>query len=155
VQPLVDRAMRLTPILQRLFREWDELDQREWLGAFSPPTAFPQLPQRHLDLHSGMDDERLRKQLAENLELYEALAVTMFAKALESVPGVELDPTAQINPYAISLDPQALGTGWPVRRQRLLARTGGRAAASSQLLDGAAGSQALPAPAQGPAAAHA
>jgi flavin-dependent dehydrogenase len=105
VQPLVDRAMRLTPILQRMFREWDELDHREWLGAFSPPTAFPQLPQRHLDLHSGMDDERLRAQLAENVELYEALAVTMFAKAAESLPGVELDPEAPINPYAISLDP--------------------------------------------------
>jgi flavin-dependent dehydrogenase len=106
VQPLVDRAMRLTPILQQLFREWDELDHREWLGAFSPPTAFPQLPQRHLDLHSGMDDERLRAQLAENVELYEALAVTMFAKAAESLPGAEeLDPEAPINPYAISLDP--------------------------------------------------
>ncbi len=109
VQPLVDRAMRLTPILQLLFREWDELDHREWLGAFSPPTAFPQLPQRHLDLHSGMDDERLRAQLAENVELYEALAVTMFAKATESLPdtaeGAALDPEAPINPYAISLDP--------------------------------------------------
>jgi flavin-dependent dehydrogenase len=109
VQPLVDRAMRLTPILQRFFREWDELDHREWLGAFSPPTAFPQLPQRHLDLHSGMDDERLRAQLAENVELYEALAVTMFAKAAESLPpgaAEALDPEAPINPYAISLDPQ-------------------------------------------------
>ncbi len=106
VQPLVDRAMRLTPILQRLFAEWDELDHREWLGAFSPPTAFPQLPQRHLDLHSGMDDDHLRTQLAENIELYEALAVTMFAKAAESLPGVELDPDQPINPYAISLDPE-------------------------------------------------
>jgi flavin-dependent dehydrogenase len=109
VQPLLDRAMRLTPILQRFFREWDELDHREWLGAFSPPTAFPQLPQRHLDLHSGMDDERLRAQLAENIELYEALAVTMFAKATESLPGAgaaELDPEAPINPYAIGLDPK-------------------------------------------------
>jgi flavin-dependent dehydrogenase len=105
VQPLVERAMRLTPILQRLFREWDALDHREWLGAFSPPTAFPQLPQRHLDLHSGMDDDRLRAQLAENVELYEALAVTMFAKAAESLPGVELDPDAPIDPYAIGLDP--------------------------------------------------
>ncbi|MGH2854762.1 MAG: NAD(P)/FAD-dependent oxidoreductase, partial [Solirubrobacteraceae bacterium] len=106
VQPLVERAMGLTPILQRLFHEWDELDHREWLGAFSPPTAFPQLPQRHLDLHSGMDDDRLRAQLAENVELYEALAVTMFAKAAESLePGVQLDPEAPINPYAISLDP--------------------------------------------------
>ncbi len=105
VQPLVDRAMGLTPILQGLFREWDELDHREWLGAFSPPTAFPQLPQRHLDLHSGMDDDRLRAQLAENVELYEALAVTMFAKAAESLPGVALDPEAPLNPYAISLDP--------------------------------------------------
>jgi flavin-dependent dehydrogenase len=105
VQPLVARAMRLTPLLQRLFREWDALDHREWLGAFSPPTAFPQLPQRHLDLHSGMDDERLRAQLAENVELYEALAVTMFAKAAESLPGVQLDPEAPINPYAIGLDP--------------------------------------------------
>ncbi len=105
VQPLVDRAMRLTPILQRLFCEWDELDYREWLGAFSPPTAFPQLPQRHLDLHSGMDDDRLRAQLQENIELYEALAVTMFAKAVESLPDAQLDPEVAINPYAISLDP--------------------------------------------------
>ena len=106
VQPLVERAMRLTPILQKLFRAWDELDHREWLGAFSPPTAFPQLPQRHLDLHSGMDDDRLRAQLAENVELYEALAVTMFAKAAESLPGVQLDPETPINPYAIGLDPK-------------------------------------------------
>jgi hypothetical protein len=105
VQPLVDRAMRLTPILQRLFREWDELDHREWLGAFSPPTAFPQLRQRHDDLDSGMDDDQLRAQLAENIELYEALAITMFAKATESLPGVQLDPEAPINPYALSLDP--------------------------------------------------
>jgi flavin-dependent dehydrogenase len=107
VRPLVDRAMRLTPILQSMFREWDALDHREWLGAFSPPTAFPQLPQRHLDLHAGMDDERLRAQLAENVELYEALAITMFVKAVESLPdGAELDPEAPINPYAISLDPK-------------------------------------------------
>ena len=56
-----------------------------------------------------MDDERLRAQLAENIELYEALAVTMFAKAVESLPstaGTELDLEAPINPYAISLDPK-------------------------------------------------
>ncbi len=107
VQPFVDRAMRLTPILQRLFREWDALENREWLGAYSPPTAFPELKRRHLDLHADMDDERLRAQLAENIELYEALAVTIFAKAVESLgPGVQLDPEAPVNPYAISLDPQ-------------------------------------------------
>jgi hypothetical protein len=105
VQPLIDRAMRLTPIVQRLFREWDAVEQREWRGVFSAPTAYPQLFQRHIDLHAGMDDERLRKQLAKNVDLYEATAVLLMAKALEAMPDVELDPTAEINAYAVSLDP--------------------------------------------------
>jgi flavin-dependent dehydrogenase len=105
VQPLIDRAMRLTPIVQRLFREWDAVEQREWRGVFSAPTAYPQLFQRHIDLHAGMDDERLRKQLAKNVDLYEATAVLLMAKALEAMPDVQLDPTAEINAYAVSLDP--------------------------------------------------
>jgi flavin-dependent dehydrogenase len=105
VQPLIDRAWKINAILQRLFREWNEIEQVEWRGAFSEPTSFPPLFRRHLELHANYGDDRLRKALATNADLYEKVAILMFGKAAERLPDAELDPDAAINPYAISLDP--------------------------------------------------
>ncbi|MGH2933591.1 MAG: NAD(P)/FAD-dependent oxidoreductase [Gaiellaceae bacterium] len=104
VQPIVDRAWSINAVLQRLFREWNDVEQSEWRRAFSEPTSFPQLFRRHLELHGNLSDDRLKSALAKNIDLYEATAVLVFGKAMESVPDIELDPNARINPYAVTLD---------------------------------------------------
>ena len=57
-------------------------------------------------LKPGYDDDALRALPASHLEMVEAMAVQIFHKAaaaLEQPP----DPTVMVNPYAVSLDPDA------------------------------------------------
>jgi flavin-dependent dehydrogenase len=105
VGPDVERIWRLNERLERLFREWNALESREWRRAYVPTLAFPALGGRHLDLQNTYGDDELKAKIADNAELMEAVAVAVFHKAAGALDGDAPDEDAAINPYAIGLDP--------------------------------------------------
>ena len=105
VMPNLARFWRASGRLELLFRDWFRLAGREYRRAFVAPTGFPSMGMRHVELAAGFDDDALKAKIAENADLYEAVAVLIFHKAAGSLPGGPPDPDARINPTAISLDP--------------------------------------------------
>jgi flavin-dependent dehydrogenase len=105
VWPDVDRIWRTNAQLERLYRQWHELDDRRWRRGHVPGLTFPGYGQRHLDLLQTYDDETLKNKIAENAELMEAIAVTIFMHAGGSLDAGLPGDDATVNPYAIGLDP--------------------------------------------------
>ena len=105
VLPDLERFWRVSERLELLFRDWFRAGAKEYHRAFVAPTGFPSMGLRHVELVSGFDDDALAEKIAENADLYEAVAVLIFHKACESLPDGPPDPEAKINPAAISLDP--------------------------------------------------
>jgi flavin-dependent dehydrogenase len=108
VQPHLDRGMELARRVQQLFRDWNQVENREYPGVFVNAAAFPGLVQRHIDLAAELDDDALRARFAENSDLLESLAVVIFHKAASALPDGAPEADRKINPYAVSLDP----SGW-------------------------------------------
>jgi flavin-dependent dehydrogenase len=105
VQPYMDRGWELARRVQQVFRDWNEVENRDYPGVFVNAAAFPGLVQRHIDLGAGLDDETVRARFAENAELLEAIAVVIFHKAASALPDGAPEADRKINPYAVSLDP--------------------------------------------------
>jgi hypothetical protein len=105
VMPDLERFWALNERLEQMFRDWFEIGAREYHRAFVAPTGFPSMGLRHVELAANFDDEALRAKIAENADLFEAVAVAIFHKAAQSLPEGAPDPDAKIDPYAIGLDP--------------------------------------------------
>jgi hypothetical protein len=75
VRPDVDRIWALNRRLRRMFREWQELESREWRRAYVSPVSFPAMLERHIELVAGFDDETLKLKLRSNADLMEAYNV--------------------------------------------------------------------------------
>jgi hypothetical protein len=88
-----------------MYREWNELESREWRRAMVPTQAFPAMFERHTDMIAGFDDEALKARLAANADLMEAYAVLAFQRAATNLGDSALGEDEKINPYAVSLDP--------------------------------------------------
>ena len=102
--PYIERAIPLLARVEGFLREWHALDQREWQGV-SVLTKFQPMRDRQVDLVTPMDDETFSASFRRNVELLEALAVTLFHYAARLLP--EQPPEdARINPRAISLKPE-------------------------------------------------
>jgi flavin-dependent dehydrogenase len=105
VRPDVERMWAITRRLEAMYREWNELEAREWRRAIVPTQAFPAMFERHTDMVAGFDEEALKARMAENADLMEAYAVLAFHRAAtnlgDAAPGVD----EKINPYAVSLNP--------------------------------------------------
>jgi flavin-dependent dehydrogenase len=106
VRPDLERFWAINVRLEQMFRDWFAIGAREYHRAFVAPTGFPSMGLRHVELAAGFDDEALKAKVAENADLYEAVAVLIFHKAAESLPDGGPDPDQKINPYAISLKPE-------------------------------------------------
>jgi flavin-dependent dehydrogenase len=106
IRPDIDRINALSQRLERVYRDWHDLDHgRDWTGIWvSPPTVEP-LRDRVVDLATPMDDDALRQRFADNVGVYEAIAVAMFARAARALPDAPDLGGKAINPYAVSLDP--------------------------------------------------
>jgi len=91
------------PELEALYRDWHKLDPSEWHDGFAG--LFPCLRERQAEILAGFTDERLAAQLAANADLMEACAVLIFAQAAKSLGDAAPPPNANLNPYAVSLDP--------------------------------------------------
>jgi flavin-dependent dehydrogenase len=105
VRPDVERIWALVRRLEGLFREWHELDSREWRRGYVGVTDFPALIQRHVELAIPMDDDALKAKIAANADLLEAVAVLIFNKAAKSLGDAAPDEDVRIDPYKVSLDP--------------------------------------------------
>ena len=90
--------------LEQMFRDWHGLGQLEWRDGFISHRSCPAFWQFHLDLEESFDDEALKQRYKHNAEVLRAFAVVLFHKAVERL-GESIDPDRQINPDAISLDP--------------------------------------------------
>jgi flavin-dependent dehydrogenase len=105
VRPDVERMWTMTRVLEAMFREWHELESREWRRAMVPTQDFPAMFDRHKDMIAGFDDEQLKARLAANADLLEAYAVLAFNRAASNLGDAAPGEDQKINPNAISLDP--------------------------------------------------
>jgi flavin-dependent dehydrogenase len=105
VQGDVRRIYATGARIEDLFRDWHKLGQREWEDAFIANKTFPAFWEMHLDMGRELDDDALKKRIAENADVLEAVAVVIFHKALEMLSDHTIDADTKIKPQAIGLDP--------------------------------------------------
>lgn len=105
VSDQLDRGSALNQRIQAFFREWHAIDDREVAGVYVPLIPFGAVAFRRIDLERPLDADGLRALIAENLERMEGMAVAMFHKACERLPGADVSAERAVDPYAISLDP--------------------------------------------------
>ena len=97
------RLHRLNLNMQRLFREWNEIEQRPLTG---PPAGVNQLLRDAIArLNAEVDDEGIRDALRTQVSIAEAMAVALFYRAAQALdePPPEDKP---LNPYAVGLKPE-------------------------------------------------
>jgi hypothetical protein len=102
----VDRLYTLNIRMQRLFREWSELERprSEHPSGITRPSQA--MIEGFIGLVQDYSDDELRETIARQVKTAEAMAVAFFhrAAALLSEPP---DPARAVNPYAVSLRPDA------------------------------------------------
>ncbi len=105
VRPDMERMWAIITRLEPMYREWNELEAREWRRAMVPSSAFPAMFDRHRDMVAGFDDDALKERMRKNADLLEAYAVLAFNRAARNLGDVAPGEDEKINPYAVSLDP--------------------------------------------------
>jgi flavin-dependent dehydrogenase len=106
VEEDLDRMYRLNINMQKLFREWHQLDRERPTPAVRPKFMhiYKPPPLSKL-LEAAEGDDRLREHLHRERQTLEALAVALFHRAAADLP--EPPPTDRaINPYAVGLRPE-------------------------------------------------
>jgi flavin-dependent dehydrogenase len=105
VRPDMERMWAIITRLEPMYREWNELEQREWRRAMVPSAAFPAMFDRHRDMIAGFDDDAIKARMRVNADLLEAYAVLAFNRAARNLGDAAPGEDEKINPYAVSLDP--------------------------------------------------
>ena len=105
LRPDVERIWSISRRLEAMYREWNDLESREWRRALVSTGAFPAMFERHTDMVGGFDDETLKAKLASTADLMEAYAVLAFNRAATALGDAAPGEDQKINPYAVSLDP--------------------------------------------------
>ncbi len=105
VRPDVERMWAIITRLEAMYREWNELEQREWRRAMVPSSAFPAMFDRHRDMIAGFDDDGVKSRMKQNADLLEAFAVLAFNRGAQNLGDAAPGEDEKINPYAVSLDP--------------------------------------------------
>lgn len=103
----LERIWEVTRKLEEMYREWHKIESDEWRRAMVPTAAFPAQFERHTDMVGGYDDDTLREKIKGTADLLEAYAVLAFARATRELPEGAPDGDPKIDPYSISLDPDA------------------------------------------------
>jgi flavin-dependent dehydrogenase len=105
VRPDLERIWAITRQLEKLYREWNVLEDREWRRAIVPTQAFPGMFQRHVEMAGDFDDETVKAKLAATADMMEAFAVIAFHRGAQALGDVAPGEDEKINPYAVGLDP--------------------------------------------------
>ena len=99
----LERLFQLNMRVHQFFKEWHELERPERPPAMPPPVRTMIAGLLGL-LKEYPDDEAIRQEIRDEVQLSEAFAVALFAQAVRALP--DGPPTDRpINPYAIGLDP--------------------------------------------------
>jgi flavin-dependent dehydrogenase len=98
----VDRVYRVSMNMEKLFRQWHELDQsfEADLGGIG---VWPMMKATNAVVQS-YEDAELQEELRSQADCAEALAVALFHKAAALLPEPP-DPARAVNPYAVGLEP--------------------------------------------------
>ena len=106
VIPDLQRSGQLAGRVQQLFRDWHALGQPpNPTGIHAVTSTFPAMWDRLKELKAGLDEETLRSRYRTNVDIMEGMAVVLFHKAARRLPDGPPDPTARVNPHAVSLQP--------------------------------------------------
>ncbi len=113
VEDEMDRFTRLIPRVERLVRDWHELEQCQLPGVLVKPIEFTYIGQAMADLKTSheqdgpvFDDATLKGMVAERMRVLEAAAVAFLYEGAKNLPDHSIDLEARVNPYAISLQPE-------------------------------------------------
>jgi flavin-dependent dehydrogenase len=97
------RLHRLQLNMQRLFREWNEIEQRPLVG---PPAGRNLLAhEAEAGLSVELDDDGVRDAIRRHVSTAEALAVALFHRAAQALDEPPADDKP-VNPYAVGLKPE-------------------------------------------------
>lgn len=103
-EPLI-RSTALSEKMQAMYVQWLELDPgATTAGQYVDIADFESLTKAHDDLGEVWTDDQLRENIVANVVLLEQVAKEMFWRAVRVLP--DAPQRCDINPYAISLDPQ-------------------------------------------------
>ena len=105
----LDRYQRMAEIdnrLQPMLRDWHRRSGAPDRRGFVDFSSLPWITARQNTLRQPLDPEGLIALFDANIRVIEALAVQIFASALEDLGDVSLPEDARIKPSAISLDPK-------------------------------------------------
>jgi flavin-dependent dehydrogenase len=101
----LDRLYRLDRNIQKLFREWHELEQRAESNTFLGGAAIGTQRDSFLGLVKPFDEAGLRAEMSKRVRVAEGWAVAMFDQASTAL-AERVDPDRAINPYAVGLRPE-------------------------------------------------
>ncbi|MCH9650134.1 MAG: tryptophan 7-halogenase [Deltaproteobacteria bacterium] len=108
--PELQRHNQLNVLLQRLFLDWNRLEQKPFRRRFIDFLEIDFLRRLHHDLETPLPDESLQRKVRENLNLLEALASGIFQRASKALPESQRHQAVPpgSDPYRIALNE----TGW-------------------------------------------
>jgi flavin-dependent dehydrogenase len=104
----VERLYRLDMLMQELFKQWHEVEQRdEEIPEEAPLSKLirPMMFAAFAELVRPVDDDELREEISEQVPRAEALAVVIFGQAVEALDQ-RPDFERPINAYAVGLRPE-------------------------------------------------
>jgi hypothetical protein len=100
----LQRINHLNVRMQALFRDWDALDCPEVEPRFIDVLGVDIMRRLHYELRDPLPGTELEERFSRNVRLVEALAVAIFQEAAQNLPDA---PEGPVNPYGISLNPDA------------------------------------------------
>src|SRR5215217_1169283 len=100
-----EAVIPLIGVMQNLFRDWAELDQRQWEGVSVLSKELQPYSAAQEEIGIPAEFDELIQKAKDKIEVSRALAVWIFHKAAKNLPEPP-DEDAAINPLAISLHPE-------------------------------------------------
>ncbi len=100
-----EEVIPLLPTMQRLFRDWNELDQRKWEGVSVLSKEFMPYINAQADMARPGNRDEVIARSKQHVETVKAMALWIFQKAAKHLPE-QPDDQRPINLYALSLHPE-------------------------------------------------
>jgi hypothetical protein len=102
---LFESVIPLLHVMQRLFRDWHALDQRQWQGVSVLSKQLTPYIRAQEEIGLPAEGDLMIERAKEKIEIIRALVVWTFFKAAEKLPE-RPDENKAIDPSAVSLDPE-------------------------------------------------